>query len=70
MDRYYWEDLAYIHDAGFGDFARAASPGVLEILRLLPPAGSYRRIGETANSTCSPTRRFRVRRSLPSMLLI
>lgn len=32
MDRYYREDLAHIHDAGFGDFARAASPGLLEIL--------------------------------------
>lgn len=31
--RAYAEDLAYIHDVGFGDFARAAAPGVLEILR-------------------------------------
>jgi SAM-dependent methyltransferase len=29
----YKEDLAYIHDVGFGGFARAAAPGLLEILR-------------------------------------
>ena len=28
----YDRDLAYIHDAGFGDFARRAAPGVLESL--------------------------------------
>ena len=28
----YQKDLAYIHDAGFGDFARQAAPGVLDIL--------------------------------------
>src|SRR5215211_5674532 len=30
---WYGEDLAYIHDAGFGDFALGAAPGILEILR-------------------------------------
>lgn len=29
----YKSDLAYIHDAGFGDFARNSAPGLLEILR-------------------------------------
>ena len=29
----YGPDLAYIHDSGFGDFARGAAPGVLAILR-------------------------------------
>ncbi len=29
----YQTDLAYIHDAGFGDFARKATPGLLAILR-------------------------------------
>jgi len=29
----YQSDLAYIHDAGFGDFARKAAPGLLGILR-------------------------------------
>jgi SAM-dependent methyltransferase len=29
----YRDDLAYIHDAGHGDFARAAAPVVLELLR-------------------------------------
>ena len=29
----YTEDLAYIHDAGFGGFARGAAPGVLAALR-------------------------------------
>ena len=29
----YAEDLAYVHDRGFGDFARKASPGLLELLR-------------------------------------
>lgn len=29
----YSDDLAYIHDAGFGDFARGAAPGVLQALR-------------------------------------
>jgi SAM-dependent methyltransferase len=28
----YREDLAFVHDAGFGDFARQAAPGILEIL--------------------------------------
>jgi SAM-dependent methyltransferase len=29
----YATDLAYIHDAGFGDFARKAAPGLLALLR-------------------------------------
>ena len=29
----YKDDLAYIHDAGFGDFARNSAPGLLQILR-------------------------------------
>lgn len=29
----YKGDLAYIHDVGFGDFARQAAPGLLKILR-------------------------------------
>jgi SAM-dependent methyltransferase len=29
----YQKDLAYIHDAGFGDFAKRAAPGLLEMLR-------------------------------------
>lgn len=29
----YKNDLAYIHDSGFGDFARNSAPGLLEILR-------------------------------------
>jgi SAM-dependent methyltransferase len=29
----YRSDLAYIHDVGFGDFARKAAPGLLAILR-------------------------------------
>ncbi len=29
----YKDDLAYIHDVGFGSFARGATPGLLEILR-------------------------------------
>jgi SAM-dependent methyltransferase len=29
----YQSDLAYIHDAGFGDFARKSAPGLLAILR-------------------------------------
>jgi len=29
----YQRDLAYIHDAGFGDFARKSAPGLLAILR-------------------------------------
>ena len=31
--RGYREDLTYIHDSGFSDFALAAAPGLLEILR-------------------------------------
>ena len=33
MSAAYDEDLAYIHDAGFGGFARASAPGVLHMLR-------------------------------------
>ena len=33
MTEWYGEDLAYIHDIGFGDFALGAAPGILEILR-------------------------------------
>ena len=33
MTEAYNEDLAYIHDAGFGEFAKASAPGLLEILR-------------------------------------
>ncbi|HZM85247.1 MAG TPA: class I SAM-dependent methyltransferase, partial [Blastocatellia bacterium] len=29
----YKDDLAYIHDVGFGDFARNSARGLLEILR-------------------------------------
>lgn len=29
----YGPDLAYVHDAGYGDFARAAAPGLLAMLR-------------------------------------
>ncbi len=32
MDEWYGKDLAYIHDAGFGDFALGAASGILEIL--------------------------------------
>jgi SAM-dependent methyltransferase len=33
MTEAYNEDLAYIHDVGFGDFAKTSAPGLLEILR-------------------------------------
>jgi SAM-dependent methyltransferase len=33
MSKHYGNDLAYIHDVGFGHFARNAAPGVLGILR-------------------------------------
>lgn len=29
----YGDDLAYVHDTGYGDFARKAAPGVLALLR-------------------------------------
>ena len=29
----YRQDLAYIHDVGFGDFAKNAAPGLLVMLR-------------------------------------
>src|SRR5205809_6732458 len=33
MIKAYKGDLAYIHDVGFGDYARNSAPGLLEILR-------------------------------------
>lgn len=33
MEERYGEDLAYIHDAGFGGFALGAAPGILAVLR-------------------------------------
>ncbi|HBE16807.1 MAG TPA: class I SAM-dependent methyltransferase [Cyanobacteria bacterium UBA11149] len=33
MDYGYQEDLAYIHDVGFGSFAAQSTPGLLQILR-------------------------------------
>jgi SAM-dependent methyltransferase len=33
MAKCYGDDLAYIHDVGFGHFATNAAPGILEILR-------------------------------------
>jgi SAM-dependent methyltransferase len=33
MTEAYKDDLAYIHDTGFGDFARNSAPGLLKILR-------------------------------------
>jgi SAM-dependent methyltransferase len=33
MTRYYKEDLAFIHDVGFGDWALKSAPGLLEILK-------------------------------------
>lgn len=32
MNQYYQEDLAYIHDIGFGNFARESGPGLLAFL--------------------------------------
>ena len=32
MNEWYREDLAYIHDVGFGDYALQSAPGILEIL--------------------------------------
>ncbi len=32
MEGWYEEDLAYIHDGGFGDYALGSAPGILEIL--------------------------------------
>jgi hypothetical protein len=32
MKAWYREDLAYIHDVGFGDFALGSAPGILRIL--------------------------------------
>src|ERR687893_834526 len=32
MMEWYREDLAYIHDVGFGDYALESAPGILEIL--------------------------------------
>jgi len=33
MTEAYKEDLTYIHDVGFGEFAKTSAPGLLEILR-------------------------------------
>jgi SAM-dependent methyltransferase len=33
MTKAYQDDLAYIHDVGFGDFAKNSAPGLLDILR-------------------------------------
>ena len=32
MSEWYQEDLAYIHDVGYGDYAKRSMPGILEIL--------------------------------------
>lgn len=32
MTPYYGEDLAYVHDVGFRDYALRSAPGILEIL--------------------------------------
>jgi SAM-dependent methyltransferase len=36
---FYDDDLAYIHDAGFGDFSRGAAPALLRLLRQAALAG-------------------------------
>jgi SAM-dependent methyltransferase len=36
MTTWYNEDLAYIHDVGFSDYALKSAPGILEILQKLP----------------------------------
>lgn len=33
MNNYYKEDLAYIHDTGFSEFALKSAPGIIEILK-------------------------------------
>ncbi|HWN98556.1 MAG TPA: class I SAM-dependent methyltransferase, partial [Blastocatellia bacterium] len=33
MNGYYEKDLAFIHDVGFGEWARKSAPGILEILK-------------------------------------
>src|SRR6476620_3936388 len=33
MDEYYKEDLAFIHDVGFGEWALNSAPGILETLK-------------------------------------
>src|SRR5215831_7021051 len=33
MKKWYGDDLAYIHDVGFGDYAVKSAPGLLEILK-------------------------------------
>lgn len=44
--KFYAEDLAYVHDAGFSDFARKAAPGVLKRLqRSCPPGARIVEIG-------------------------
>lgn len=42
MDEFYGEDLAYVHDSGFGDLARAAGAALLP---LLPPAATVVDLG-------------------------
>ncbi len=32
MEEWYKEELAYIHDVGFSDYALKSAPGILEIL--------------------------------------
>ncbi len=32
MEEWYGEDLAYVHDVGFGGYALGAAPGILNIL--------------------------------------
>jgi SAM-dependent methyltransferase len=39
MVRGYREDLAYIHDVGFGHFAKSAAPGLLQLLRQMGTIG-------------------------------
>jgi 2-polyprenyl-3-methyl-5-hydroxy-6-metoxy-1,4-benzoquinol methylase len=39
--RFYAEDLAYIHDVGFLDFAQRAAPAVLRTLRRRCAAGTH-----------------------------
>jgi hypothetical protein len=34
MNEWYKEDLAFIHDVGFSDWALKSAPGILEILNV------------------------------------
>jgi hypothetical protein len=47
MTAWYNEDLAYIHDVGFHDYALKSAPGILEILtaRQIPPVPQWFRSG-------------------------